>query len=152
MSESVDHTALPFDESIERLMFPGDLPKDGRRVCRIMQDGWEIGIWIETDREGAGPVARKILAVNDLLEACKVAVVTLGLQDIARQTAIGTDCTVDSKPTAQYAIDLLVAAITKAENTPFEVVRRVALVGHADGSRTIMEVSSALLAAIDKEC
>jgi len=71
MTHAIDHTALPFDEIIEQRMFPRDLPKEGGIVCRIMQDGWEIGTWIETGRIGAGPVARKILAVNDLLVALK---------------------------------------------------------------------------------
>ena len=70
MTKAIDHTALPFDEIIEQRMFPADLPTEGGIVCRIMQDGWEIGTWIELARR-CGPVARKILAVNDLLLACK---------------------------------------------------------------------------------
>ncbi|MGO9107781.1 MAG: hypothetical protein ACLP9L_00980 [Thermoguttaceae bacterium] len=58
---------MPFDESLERRMFPCDIHKDGTLVCHIMQDGWHIGTWIEAGYEGEGPVARKILAVNDLL-------------------------------------------------------------------------------------
>ena len=80
---AVNHTELPFDEIIETRMLPGDIPHDGRVVCRIMQDGWEIGTWIETDWEGAGPVARKILAVNDLLEACQACVPLVSANSLA---------------------------------------------------------------------
>ncbi|MGA2617893.1 MAG: hypothetical protein ABSF26_09795 [Thermoguttaceae bacterium] len=74
MSSAIDHTQLPFDELIEERLFPRDLPRKGRVVCRIMQDGWEMGTWLEADWEGAGPIARKILAVNDLLGACQAVV------------------------------------------------------------------------------
>ena len=71
---AINHTEQPFDEILENRLFRRDIPKDGQIVCRIMSDGWEIGTWTESDREGAGPVARKILAVNDLLAACKALV------------------------------------------------------------------------------
>jgi len=69
----VNHTEQPFDEIIEERLFPRDLPEEGRVVVRIMHDGWEIGTWIEQGWEGAGPVAKRILAVNDLLAACELA-------------------------------------------------------------------------------
>ena len=55
MTQAIDHTAFPFDEIIEQRMFPHDLPKEGGIVCRIMQDGWEIGTWIEADRMVPSP-------------------------------------------------------------------------------------------------
>jgi hypothetical protein len=72
MSTSVNHTEQPFTEIIESRQFPKDVDPEGELVCRIMSDGWEIGTWIEEGWEGAGPVARKILAVNDLLEFAKL--------------------------------------------------------------------------------
>jgi len=68
----MNHTELPFDEILERRMFQKDIPKGGQLVCQVMQDGWEIGMWIENEWEGAGPVAKKILAVNDLIKGCKL--------------------------------------------------------------------------------
>ena len=78
MGAAIDHTQLPFDEIIETRLQPGDYA--GRTACRIMQDGFEMGVWIETGWEGAGPLARKILAVNDLLDACRQAL--LAFDDI----------------------------------------------------------------------
>jgi hypothetical protein len=85
MSTSVNHTEQPFSEIIENRLFPSDIHKDGRLVCRIMSDGWEIGTWLEAGWEGAGPVARKILAVNDLLSTAKMVVSVVG--DIAGSVA-----------------------------------------------------------------
>ena len=51
----MDHTKLSFDEIIENRLFPRDIPETGRVVCRIMQDGWEIGTWIESDHEAQDP-------------------------------------------------------------------------------------------------
>ena len=96
----IDHTALPFDELLENRMTRGQLPEEGRIVCRIMQDGWEIGTWIESDWEGAGPVAHKILAVNDLLHACRM---------LKRYGVKG------KMPDGRWAYELLAPAIAKAE-------------------------------------
>jgi hypothetical protein len=104
MTQAIDHTALPFDEIIEQRMFPRDLPTEGGIVCRIMQDGWEIGTWIEADQVGAGPVANKILAVNDLLLACKAV------------AFLADQCVIDNHvPAPRDAIRQVKAAIAKAE-------------------------------------
>ena len=60
-SITMNPAELPFNEIIEHQQ--GD-----RVVCRIMRDGWEVGTWAEAGWDGAGPIARKILAVNDLFE------------------------------------------------------------------------------------
>lgn len=64
---SVNHAELPFDELQERIIRPGDF--DNLTGVRVMQDGWHIGTWIPVGHDGIDPVARKILAVNDLLAA-----------------------------------------------------------------------------------
>ena len=104
MTQAINHSALPFDEIIEQRMFPHDIPKEGSIVCRIMQDGWEIGTWIEADRIGSGPVARKILAVNDLLLACKAI------------AFLANRCMIDNHvPALRDAIRQVKAAIAKAD-------------------------------------
>jgi len=105
MTTAIDHAALPFDEIEERRMLRCEIPEDGMLVCQIMQDGWPIGVWIESDYEGPGPVARKILAVNDLLVALRESL------DFAKRAGIHDDP--DGKPCPRYARGL--AAIAKAE-------------------------------------
>jgi len=69
VTTAINHTELPFDELLETRLRTGDYAD--RVASRIMQDGWEVGVWIETDWDGPGPVARKMLAVNDLLDALR---------------------------------------------------------------------------------
>jgi len=103
---AIDHSSLPFDEILEQREFPRDVPDEGQIVCRIMQDGWEIGTWVEVGWEGPGPVARKILAVNDLLAACKT------IKHLAER------CVIDNHvPSRRDAIRQVIAAIAKAEPT-----------------------------------
>jgi hypothetical protein len=113
VSTAINHTELPFDEIIESRLRVGNFGDD-TLVCRIMQDGWEIGTWIEVDYEGAGPVALKILAVNDLL-----AIVQRVHKDINGQNATlrATDTAYRNSPLCK-ALDNLVrdsaAAVAKA--------------------------------------
>ena len=108
MTTAIDHTALAFDEIIEERMLRRDIPEDGLIVCRIMQDGLEIGRWVESDWVGTGPVAQKILAVNDLLEACRLAL--SALQDHLQYD--------DGESLERDAYNAARAAITKAEGKP----------------------------------
>ena len=52
MTKGINHTELPFDEIVD---FYRQRPTDNAVGCRIMQDGWEIGVWFENGYEGAGP-------------------------------------------------------------------------------------------------
>ena len=108
MTQAIDHTALPFDEIIDFYrMRPGDATT--QVGCRIMQDGWEIGTWFEADWEGAGPVARKIMAVNDLLAALVAALPYVEMADADKTYKPGV---------VAKMVKTMRAAIAKAEGTP----------------------------------
>jgi hypothetical protein len=57
------YTTGPWNEIVEQV------EPDGRISCRILKDGWEIGIWRDAEWDGDCPNARLILTSPELFES-----------------------------------------------------------------------------------